>query len=72
MRVGADTGGTFTDVVGEDGTIAKVPSTPDDPGTAVVPPLERFTVEHARTSSGQPFTDPGMPGGVQFVDAVQR
>lgn len=35
MRVGADTGGTFTDVVGEDGTIAKVPSTPDDPGHAV-------------------------------------
>lgn len=47
-----------------------VPS--DDPGTAVVPPLDRFTAEHARTSSGQPFTDPGMPGGVQFVDAVQR
>ncbi|QXC61262.1 hydantoinase/oxoprolinase family protein [Aquihabitans sp. G128] len=36
MRVGVDTGGTFTDVVGEDGTIAKVPSTPDDPGRAVV------------------------------------
>jgi len=35
VRVGADTGGTFTDVVGEDGTIAKVPSTPDDPGRAV-------------------------------------
>ena len=35
MRVGADTGGTFTDVVGDDGTIAKVPSTPDDPGLAV-------------------------------------
>ena len=35
MRVGADTGGTFTDVVAADGSIAKVPSTPDDPGTAV-------------------------------------
>ena len=35
MRVGADTGGTFTDVVAEDGAIAKVPSTPDDPGRAV-------------------------------------
>ena len=35
MRVGADTGGTFTDVVGEDGSIAKVPSTPADPGLAV-------------------------------------
>src|SRR4051812_24136838 len=35
MRVGADTGGTFTDVVAADGSIAKVPSTPDDPGNAV-------------------------------------
>lgn len=35
MRIGVDTGGTFTDVVAEDGTIAKVPSTPDDPGAAV-------------------------------------
>ena len=35
MRVGADTGGTFTDVVAADGTVAKVPSTPKDPGEAV-------------------------------------
>ncbi len=35
MRVGADTGGTFTDVVAADGTAAKVPSTPEDPGEAV-------------------------------------
>ncbi|HVM51657.1 MAG TPA: hydantoinase/oxoprolinase family protein [Acidimicrobiales bacterium] len=35
MRIGADTGGTFTDVVADDGSIAKVPSTPDDPGGAV-------------------------------------
>ena len=34
-RVGADTGGTFTDLVGEDGSITKVLSTPDDPGRAV-------------------------------------
>jgi N-methylhydantoinase A/oxoprolinase/acetone carboxylase beta subunit len=32
---GADTGGTFTDVVAADGRVAKVLSTPDDPGTAV-------------------------------------
>jgi N-methylhydantoinase A/oxoprolinase/acetone carboxylase beta subunit len=30
MRVGVDTGGTFTDVVGDDGRIAKVLSTPPD------------------------------------------
>ncbi len=34
-RIGSDTGGTFTDVVAADGRIAKVPSTPDDPGRAV-------------------------------------
>jgi 5-oxoprolinase (ATP-hydrolysing) len=35
VRVGTDTGGTFTDLVGADGRITKVPSTPDDPGRAV-------------------------------------
>lgn len=35
MRVGVDTGGTFTDVVAADGRITKVPSTPRDPGAAV-------------------------------------
>ena len=36
VRVGSDTGGTFTDLVGADGRIAKVLSTPDHPGRAVV------------------------------------
>src|SRR5262245_53374542 len=36
MRVGVDTGGTFTDVVASDGRVLKVPSTPDDPARAVV------------------------------------
>jgi N-methylhydantoinase A/oxoprolinase/acetone carboxylase beta subunit len=35
MRVGVDTGGTFTDVVGDDGRVTKVLSTPDDPARAV-------------------------------------
>ncbi len=35
MRVGVDTGGTFTDVVADDGRITKVPSTPHDPSEAV-------------------------------------
>jgi N-methylhydantoinase A/oxoprolinase/acetone carboxylase beta subunit len=34
-RVGVDTGGTFTDVVTDDGVIAKVPSTSSDPSSAV-------------------------------------
>ncbi|HEX2272975.1 MAG TPA: hydantoinase/oxoprolinase family protein [Acidimicrobiales bacterium] len=40
MRVGADTGGTFTDIVGDDGRVAKVLSTPDDPSRAVGEALE--------------------------------
>ncbi|MEY2452273.1 MAG: N-methylhydantoinase [Acidimicrobiaceae bacterium] len=35
MRVGVDTGGTFTDAVAEDGQSTKVPSIPDDPSEAV-------------------------------------
>jgi len=35
MRLGSDTGGTFTDLVDDDGRIAKVPSSPDDPSRAV-------------------------------------
>src|SRR6188472_2420045 len=35
MRLGVDTGGTFTDLVTDDGRIAKVPSTPAEPGDAV-------------------------------------
>jgi hypothetical protein len=47
-RVGSDTGGTFTDIVADDGTIANVPSTPHDPSAAV----ERGLIElvpHLRT-----------------------
>jgi N-methylhydantoinase A/oxoprolinase/acetone carboxylase beta subunit len=47
MRVGADTGGTFTDVVASDGSVVKVLSTSDDPGRAV-----RTAVEHL--AAGRP------------------
>lgn len=33
--VGSDTGGTFTDLVADDGNVVKVPSTPSDPSEAV-------------------------------------
>ncbi len=36
MRIGVDTGGTFTDVVTETGDVRKLPSTPNDPSRAVV------------------------------------
>jgi N-methylhydantoinase A/oxoprolinase/acetone carboxylase beta subunit len=35
VRLGIDSGGTFTDVVTSDGHVAKVASTPDDPARAV-------------------------------------
>jgi N-methylhydantoinase A/oxoprolinase/acetone carboxylase beta subunit len=41
-RVGSDTGGTFTDLVGDDGRVVKVPSTPDDPGRAVAQGLDEL------------------------------
>jgi N-methylhydantoinase A/oxoprolinase/acetone carboxylase beta subunit len=41
MAVGVDTGGTFTDVVGDDGRVLKIPSTPQDPSLAVADALER-------------------------------
>lgn len=40
-HVGVDTGGTFTDLVGGDGTILKVPSTPADPAAAVRDGIDR-------------------------------
>src|SRR5919202_826353 len=41
-RYGADTGGTFTDLVADDGRIAKVLSTPDDPSRALRQGLEEL------------------------------
>ena len=40
MRLGIDSGGTFTDVVDADGRVAKVSSTPDDPARAVERAIE--------------------------------
>lgn len=42
MRVGSDTGGTFTDLVTDDGRTAKVPSVRRDPGAAVRAGLEQL------------------------------
>jgi N-methylhydantoinase A/oxoprolinase/acetone carboxylase beta subunit len=43
VRVGADTGGTFTDLVADDGRAVKVLSTPHDPGRALTEGLARLT-----------------------------
>src|SRR5205085_6993100 len=45
MRCGADTGGTFTDLVADDGRIVKVLSTPDDPSAAVAAGLAELSGE---------------------------
>src|SRR5438270_643631 len=48
VRVGVDTGGTFTDFVSHAGgraRIFKVPSTPDDPSRAIVEGLRRVARE---------------------------
>jgi N-methylhydantoinase A/oxoprolinase/acetone carboxylase beta subunit len=46
-----DSGGTFTDVVTDDGRVLKVPSTPDDPGRAV----------RDGVRAGRPAGDTGRP-----------
>ncbi|HEX5366532.1 MAG TPA: hydantoinase/oxoprolinase N-terminal domain-containing protein, partial [Acidimicrobiales bacterium] len=51
MRVGVDTGGTFTDLVTDDGTVVKVLSTPADPGRAV-----RAVVGEAVVAGRRPAT----------------
>jgi N-methylhydantoinase A/oxoprolinase/acetone carboxylase beta subunit len=46
MRIGIDVGGTFTDLVAIDergvATLAKVPTTPDDPSRGVLEGLARL------------------------------
>ena len=48
-EIGIDTGGTFTDLVcwGSDGSsyFSKIPSTPDDPGAAVLAAVDRLVAE---------------------------
>jgi N-methylhydantoinase A/oxoprolinase/acetone carboxylase beta subunit len=51
VRVGVDTGGTFTDAVDEDGRIVKVLSTPDDPAVAVRQAIDELDES---TTAGKP------------------
>lgn len=60
MRVGVDTGGTFTDVVADDGAVAKVLSTPDDPSEAVRAGVEAVTAER----------DGGRPSALAYGTTV--
>jgi N-methylhydantoinase A/oxoprolinase/acetone carboxylase beta subunit len=52
MRVGVDTGGTFTDVVVDDGRVVKVLSTPADPSRAVAEGLRALGGETVALAHG--------------------
>jgi N-methylhydantoinase A/oxoprolinase/acetone carboxylase beta subunit len=47
VRIGIDSGGTFTDVVTADGSVAKVASTPDDPARAVERAMDAVDVRQS-------------------------
>jgi N-methylhydantoinase A/oxoprolinase/acetone carboxylase beta subunit len=51
-RVGVDTGGTFTDVVADDGSIVKLPSTPADPAAAVAEGMRRARPAYRTSPEG--------------------
>jgi N-methylhydantoinase A/oxoprolinase/acetone carboxylase beta subunit len=63
VRVGVDTGGTFTDVVTGDGRVVKVPSTPEDPARAVAGALAGLESPGA-ADGGPPGVAVGGPPGV--------
>jgi len=46
MRVGVDTGGTFTDLVADDGRVVKVSSTPSAPAVAVAATIDELDAGH--------------------------
>ena len=63
MQVGVDTGGTFTDLVTADGRVAKVLSTPDDPGRAIRTAVDEVVgAADADAATGEhPATRPTRP-----------
>jgi N-methylhydantoinase A/oxoprolinase/acetone carboxylase beta subunit len=59
-RVGADTGGTFTDVVAADGRSVKVLSTPDDPARAVADGLAALAASPGSAGWASPTGGPAV------------
>lgn len=57
VALGMCTSGAMLVLLASLGGPSDSPSTPDAP-VSVVPPLERFTVEHARSTGGLPFAEP--------------
>jgi predicted NBD/HSP70 family sugar kinase len=70
LRVGVDTGGTFTDFIAWSGKtlwLLKVPSTPDAPERAVLNGLAALLRESPLTPSGSGGIQPHATGIFRFV-----
>ena len=73
MQVGVDTGGTFTDLVTADGRVAKVLSTPDDPGRAIRTAVDSATgsaVGEAPGPAGSTVVETSDPTGHTVGEAT--
>ncbi|TDD64715.1 anti-sigma factor [Jiangella aurantiaca] len=57
VALGMCTTGAMLILLASLGSTGNSPGTPDTP-VSVVPPLEEFTVEHARSTGGLPFVEP--------------
>ncbi|WP_233552837.1 hypothetical protein, partial [Jiangella rhizosphaerae] len=57
VALGMCTTGAMLILLASLGSTGNSPSTPDTP-VSVVPPLEEFTQEHARSTGGLPFVEP--------------
>ncbi|PZF79855.1 anti-sigma factor family protein [Jiangella anatolica] len=57
VALGMCTTGAMLILLASLGSTGNSPGTPDTP-VSVVPPLEQFTVEHARSTGGLPFVEP--------------
>jgi N-methylhydantoinase A/oxoprolinase/acetone carboxylase beta subunit len=62
VKLGADTGGTFTDVVGHDGRVTKVLSTPDDPARAVASGVDQLVAADPASAVGPSGEAGASPG----------
>ena len=65
LRVGIDTGGTFTDVVAVDEQrgdlfVTKIPSTPDDPSTALLAAIRTVIQSASQASAGTSAPTPSL------------
>lgn len=65
LSIGVDTGGTFTDLVTDDGRVVKVPSTPADPSLAV-----RDAVREARLGPVQSAVHEAARGASADADVM--